>query len=102
MVVLTQILSDDINMGYTWDECALECVTQVNGKSIRDMNDLVHAVETIKKSERWLELTVASGANREGAGMPVKIVLDCSKLKEADERLMQSYRIPSDRSHHFA
>ena len=101
VVVLTQILSDEINIGYTWDECALECITSANDQPIRNMHDLVRVVESVKKTERWLELTVASGASREGNGMPVKVVLDCNKLQEADERLMHNYRIPSDRSSHF-
>ena len=89
-------------MGYTWDECALECVTSVNDQPIRNMNDLVRVVESVRKSsERWLEVMVASGASRESNGFPVKIVLDCNKLEEADKRLMRNYKIPSDRSHHF-
>jgi len=101
VVVLTQILSDDINLGYTWDEVALECVTDVNGRNVRNMEDLVRHVEEVKDTERFLEITVATGASRAGNGLPVKICLDCERLREADERLMKNYRIPCDRSSHY-
>lgn len=101
VVVLTQILSDDINLGYTWDEVALECVTDVNGRNVRNMEDLVRHVEEVKDTERFLEITVATGASRAGSGLPVKICLDCERLREADERLMKNYRIPCDRSSHY-
>ena len=80
---------------------ALECVTDVNGRNVRNMEDLVRHVEEVKGSERFLEITVATGASRAGAGLPVKICLDCEALQEADERLMKNYRIPSDRSSHY-
>ena len=101
VVVLTQILSDDINLGYTWDEVALECVTSVNGSPIRSMHDLVQNVERVKSSEQFLEITVSSGGAHGRGGLPIKIVMDVDKLEESTERLMLNYRIPSDRSYHF-
>jgi hypothetical protein len=84
VVILTQILADDINVGY--GHLYNEGVAGVNGVVPRDMIDFVHRLQT---ATGIVEITTSSGG---------VIVLDADDVKRAKPRILERYRIPRDRS----
>jgi S1-C subfamily serine protease len=84
VVVLTQILADEVNLGYS--HLYNEGIVAVNGHMPRDMTDFVNAVES---SKDVLEIETSS------QGI---IVFDPSEVREATPRILKRYHIPRDRS----
>jgi S1-C subfamily serine protease len=84
VVVLTQILADEINVGYA--HLYNEGVATVNGHKPRDMVDFVARVEA---SEGLVDLRTTS----EG-----RIVFDASEVRAAMPRILERYHIARDRS----
>jgi S1-C subfamily serine protease len=84
VVILTQILADDINVGY--GHLYNEGVAGVNGVVPRDMIDFVQRLQT---ATGIVEITTSSGG---------VIVLDADDVKRARPRILERYRIPRDRS----
>lgn len=84
IVVLTQVLADEINVGYgsAYDKA----VETVNGKAPRD---LAEVVELIEGAKGIVEIVLTSGAI---------IALDTEEVKAATPRILDRYRVIRDRS----
>ena len=84
VVVLTQVLADEINVGY--EHLYSESVIAVNGRMPRDMADFVAEVEG---SQGSVEIRTSSDGY---------IVLDTDKVRAAIARILERYHITRDRS----
>jgi len=84
VVILTQILADEINVGYA--HLYNEAVATVNGREPLDMLDFV---QTLSSAAGVVEITTTSG------GM---IVLDADEVRKATQRILARYHIPRDRT----
>lgn len=84
LVVLTQVLADEINVGYgsAYDKA----VATVNGKPPRDLAELVQLIEA---AQGVVEIVLTSGAI---------IALDTEEVKAATPRILDRYRVIRDRS----
>jgi S1-C subfamily serine protease len=85
IIVLSQVFGDEITVGYS--HLTDHVITQVNGKRIVSMEDLVRAIE-LNTGE--YHVIVDEDGNQ--------IILGTSKAKEANQRIMKKYEIRSDRS----
>ncbi|MEM9489904.1 MAG: serine protease, partial [Myxococcota bacterium] len=84
VIVLSQILGDELNVGY--GEFYNESVVTVNGVPPRDMADLVKRIE----STRGIVEIATSG--------PSVIALDSEQARAAGPRILHRYHIEDDRS----
>ncbi|MEM9453718.1 MAG: serine protease [Myxococcota bacterium] len=84
VVALTQVLADEVNVGYEARYC--ESVVTVDGHQPRDLEDFVHRVQGAKDT---LRLEMSSGC---------LVVLDVSSVRQAHARVLERYRISQDRS----
>jgi S1-C subfamily serine protease len=84
VVVLTQVLADEINVGY--EHLYSESVTAVNGRMPRDMADFV---ATLEGSHGLIEIRTSSDSY---------IVLDTDTVQGATARILERYHIARDRS----
>lgn len=84
VVVLTQILADEINVGYA--HLYNEGVASINGHKPRDMVDFVTHVEA---SDGLVEIRTTSDG---------RIVFDAAEVREAMPRILERYHITRDRS----
>ncbi len=84
VVILSQILADEINIGY--EHLYNEAVAEVNGVRPRDMTQFVDAID---RTNGIVEIKTSS----EG-----RIVFDTAQVAAANERILQRYHIPRDRS----
>jgi len=84
VVILTQILADEINVGY--GHLYNEAIVAVNGVMPRDMVDFMRRVEG---ATGIVEIQTSSGG---------VIMLDAAEVNAAKERILDRYRIPRDRS----
>jgi hypothetical protein len=84
IVVLSQILADEINVGY--EHLYNEAIATVNGRIPRDMLDLV---STIENSPGVIELKTSSAGT---------IMLDSAEVARANPRILTRYHISTDRS----
>jgi hypothetical protein len=85
VIVLVEVLADEINVGY--HDLDNRVVSQVNGKKISTMEDLVAAFE---KNEGRYHLILDERGHQ--------IVLDRGKVDQNSQRILKRYRIASDRS----
>jgi hypothetical protein len=85
VIVLTNILGDELTVGY--DDFEDHVITHVNGKMISSMEDVVHAIEGNKGVYHVL---VDEWGDR--------IVLDRAATIEAQKGIMERYKIDADRS----
>lgn len=96
VVVLSQVLSDDINVGFTFDSVGLDYVASVNHKPVADMAAFVEALRAgVHGSEEFITLEVTRGNVRN------VVVLEVSKLRKADEQIQERYQVPVRHSVHF-
>jgi S1-C subfamily serine protease len=84
IVILTQILADEINVGYA--HLYNEAVATLNGRAPLDMADFV---QSLSAARGVVEITTTSG------GM---IVLDADEIRKATPRILTRYHIPRDRT----
>ncbi len=84
VVILTQILADDVNLGY--GHLYNEAVTSVNGVMPRDMADFV---ARLSKAKGAVEIGTSSGGI---------VALDAAAVRRATPRILHRYRIPHDRT----
>ncbi|HET6610384.1 MAG TPA: serine protease [Kofleriaceae bacterium] len=84
VVVLSQILADEVNVGY--GDLYSESVVSINGRRPRDMLSFVREAEAQAET---VEIVTSSDA---------LIVLDAAAARAANERILSRYRITSDRS----
>jgi S1-C subfamily serine protease len=85
VIVLTNILGDELTEGY--DDFEDHVITQVNGKAIASMEDVVQAIEG---NEGAYHVLVDEWGNR--------IVLERAATIEAQKGIMERYKIDADRS----
>lgn len=85
LVLLTKVLADEVNLGYhDIDNVIIE---KVNGKKISGIKDLVEAIENNTGIYHILEDDTGK-----------KIILKKEKVDKYSSRILQTYRIESDRS----
>ena len=84
MIILSQVLADEINIGY--EGLYSESVVSVNGKKPRDMAHFVALVET---STSNVQIRTSTNA---------LIVLDVKGVAERGSIILDRYRIERDRS----
>lgn len=84
VVILTQVLADEINVGY--EHLYSESVVSVNGKAPRDMREFV---EMIESSDGQIEIKTSSDG---------LVVLATADVAAAQRRILERYRIARDRS----
>jgi S1-C subfamily serine protease len=85
VVVLTNILGDELTVGY--DDFKDHVITHVNGKAISQMEDLVEAIEG---SEGMYHVIADEWGNQ--------IVLERDKITETQKMILERYKIDADRS----
>ena len=84
VVILTQILADEINVGY--GHLYNEAVATLDGRVPRDMEDFV---ARLSAARGVVEIVTTSG------GM---IMLDAEEVRAATSRILSRYHIPRDRT----
>jgi len=84
VVILTQILADDINIGYS--HLYNEAVATLNGRQPLDMVDFV---QSLSNARGIIEITTTSGG---------VIMLDADEVRKATPRILERYHIPRDRT----
>jgi len=84
VVILTQILADEINVGYA--HLYNEAVATLNGHAPLDMEEFVGMLSS---AHGVVEITTTSG------GM---IMLDADEVRKATPRILTRYHIPRDRT----
>ena len=84
IVMLTQILADEVNLGYS--HLYNEGIARVNGQRPRDMRDFVQHVENAK---RLVEIETST------KGL---IIFDPEEVRQATPRILKRYHITRDRS----
>lgn len=84
VVILSQILADEVNIGY--GDLYSETVVSINGRRPRDMESFVREVEGCAGV---VEIVTSSDA---------LIIIDASAARSANARILERYRIRSDRS----
>jgi S1-C subfamily serine protease len=96
VVVLSQVLSDDVNVGFTFDSVGLDYVASVNNQPVADMEAFVEALRKgVHGADEFITLEVTRGNVRN------VVVLEVAKLKQADELIQERYQIPTRHSVHF-
>ncbi|MDG1478338.1 MAG: serine protease [Myxococcota bacterium] len=80
VVILTQVLADEINVGY--QHLHSEAVVSVNGEPTTGLTDFV---AQLKAAAGAVELRMSSNG---------LIVLDADAVREANARILERYRIP--------
>ncbi len=86
IVVVTDVLPDELNVGYTSFEDWV--VSEVNGRRIRSLKDLVAAIEGHEGPVHRI-LVEDSGA---------EIVFTKEDLLRRGPQILERYRVPADRS----
>lgn len=84
IVILTQILADEINVGY--GHLYNEAVATLDGRIPRDMEDFV---TRLSAAHGVVEITTTSGGI---------IMLDADEVRRATPRILARYHIPRDRT----
>jgi hypothetical protein len=84
VVILTQILADEINVGYA--HLYNEAIATLNGKAPLDMEEFV---AQLSSARGVVEITTTSG------GM---IMMDADEVRKATPRILARYHIPRDRT----
>ncbi|MDD5687804.1 MAG: serine protease [Elusimicrobia bacterium] len=90
IIVLTKILSDEVNTGYATGYNPLplfEVISSVNGIKISTMNDLINAFENF--NGKYVTIIDERG---------FKIVLDKDEVDKNKQNILKKYKIISDRS----
>ncbi|MFQ6066606.1 MAG: S1C family serine protease [bacterium] len=82
VILLVQVLADEVNVGY--HNRGHEVISEVNGKKIKDMKDLINAFESNKNKYHII-------INEAG----YKIILDRAKVEESTQRILKRYNIGS-------
>jgi S1-C subfamily serine protease len=82
VIVVSQVLADEINVGY--EDLYSQSVRLVDGVAPRDLS---HLVELIEGSEGLVEMRTTKGV----------AVFDTQAATAASQRILERYRIPEDR-----
>jgi hypothetical protein len=84
VVILTQILADEINVGY--GHLYNEAIAKIDGVTPRDINDFV---ARLSSARGVIEIETTSGG---------LIILDADEVRKATPRILTRYHIPRDRT----
>ncbi|MCA9675626.1 MAG: trypsin-like peptidase domain-containing protein [Kofleriaceae bacterium] len=84
VVILTQILADEINVGYA--HLYNEAIEAIDGVMPRDLEDFV---TRLTAARGIVEIQTSSGG---------VVMLDTEEVRKATPRILERYRIPKDRS----
>ncbi len=84
LVFLSHVLADEITVGY--EDLYNQCVVSVNGERPKDIADLIQKLETATQA-----ITLHLGGGD-------RVIIDPKDASQAKDRILQRYRIPSDRS----
>ena len=79
-------MPDQINVGYARFEDAV--LSEVNGRPIHSMKDLINAIESHKGDRFRMLLENDAG----------EMVFTAAGLRERGSRILSNYRVPDDRS----
>jgi len=89
VVIMQYVLADEINIGY--NEWKNMVVDKVDGQTVAGLRDMIEKIEGAKGE--YVQIEMESGE---------KMVFNVSKTKEANKRILDRYKIPSDRSDDLA
>ncbi len=96
VVLLTQVLADEANVGYSGDTHGMDVVTRLNGTPVRDLRSFVTAVQKLlADGVRFIELDTSRG------DLCQRVVVEAAHVQAADARVMSRYHVPATCSHHF-
>jgi S1-C subfamily serine protease len=84
VVVVTQVLSDELTVGY--EDMAHMVLTSLNGQPVRDLDDLVQRLDQ------------ATGTVVLETDDKSRAVFDVPDVRRAQARILGRYRLPSDRA----
>ncbi len=84
VVILTQVLADEINVGYS--HLYNEAIAKLDGRQPRDMEDFV---QRLTNATGVVELETTSGGI---------IILDADEVRAITPRILSRYHIPRDRT----
>jgi S1-C subfamily serine protease len=97
VVLLTQVLADEANVGYSGDTHGMDVVTHLNGERVRDLRSFVAAVQAaLGAGDAFIELSTARG------DLTQRVVLAAPGVDAADARIAARYHVPACCSAHFA
>jgi len=82
IIVLQDVLTDDSNIGY-WEN---DIVTSVNGQTVKDFGEFIHAIESAKK---WIKLEFSDQSI---------IIIDKELANKRNGDILERYNVPFDRS----
>jgi S1-C subfamily serine protease len=85
VVVIVDVLSDEINMGY--EQAYWEAVVFANGKRIGKLRDLIDALESNRGPYQVIETQSKS-----------QIIIDRKEAEKSAKRILKQYKIGGDRS----
>ncbi len=87
VVILLRVLADAVNTGY--EGMNLWVVSSVNGEPISNMAEFVRSIESSDSDQEFMIFENATGQ---------QVVLDRAGVAEAHQRILNTYRVPADRS----
>ena len=97
VVLLTQVLADEANVGYSGDTHGMDVVTHLNGARVRDLRSFVADVQAaLRAGVPYVELATARG------DLTQRVVLAAAGVDAADARIAARYHVPACCSAHFA
>ena len=96
VVLLTQVLADEANVGFSGDTNGMDVVTHLNGTRVRDMRTFVAAVQAaLASGTEFVELATARG------DLTQRVVVAVAGVAAADARVAERYHVPAFCSPHF-
>ena len=84
VVVLTQVLGDEVNVGYQHIESCV--LASINGKKVRNLKEVVETVESCR--DKYITFMLEED---------IPVTLDLEKLRASTPRILERYRVPADR-----
>jgi len=98
VVMLTQVLADEENVGYSGDTHGMDVVVRLNGEPVSSLRSFVERLVALLATPQqvpFIELDTRRGDQRG------RVVLDGRAAPSATERVLKRYQIPAHCSHHF-
>ncbi len=97
VVLLTQVLADEANVGYSGDTVGMDVVTHLSGSPVKDLRSFVEGVQAaLSAGDAFVEIATARG------DLTQRVVLEVSGCAAADARIAARYHVPARCSPHFA
>jgi hypothetical protein len=88
LVILSRVLPDDYNRGY--EELRFQLLDTINGQTIHDLESVERALQQPIDGFHRLHFMHDENVRH--------LILDAATLEPATQRILEHYRIPSDRS----